>query len=163
MVHNVLCNAYCFMLKGERRIDKLKLRKLKISHGLHLQKLKQGKNINYKGKKYFSKDLTFKEGDKKVCFVLDTKLHKGIVPFVKDSDLLVCEATFEHGKEDVARGKYHLTSKQAAEIAKKSNSKRLVLTHVSQRYEKQLENVLKEATKIFKRSSLVDDLYRVQV
>jgi len=163
MVHNSPCNAYCFIKKGELRIDKLKLKKSKLSQGPLLKNLKLGKIITYGGKKYSPKDLTFREQNIKICFVLDTKLHNGIIPFVKNSDILVCEATFEHGKEDLARGRFHLTSKQAAEIAKKGEVKRLILTHISQRYEKKLESVLKEATKIFKKSSLVDDLYEVRV
>lgn len=163
MIHNVPCNAYCFVKKGERRIDKLKLKKVGLPPGPLLQKLKQDKDIIFNKKKFASKDLTFKEEDLKVSFVLDTKLHKGIVPFVKDSNLFVCEATFEHGKEDLAKGCYHLTARQSAEIAKRAEVKRLILTHVSQRYEKKLESVLKEATKIFKKSSLVDDLYRVEI
>ncbi|MCA9487366.1 MAG: ribonuclease Z [Nanoarchaeota archaeon] len=163
MFHNVPCNAYSFIQKGERRVDKKKLKSSGLPPGPLLQKLKQGKDVVFKGKKYESKDLTFEEEGKKVSFVLDTKLNKNIVPFVKNADVLVCEATFEHGKEELARGRYHLTSGQAAEIAKRADVKRLILTHISQRYEKNTEPVLKEATKIFKKSSLIDDLYWVQV
>jgi ribonuclease Z len=163
MVHNTPCNAYCFVQKGERRIDKNKLKKSKLPQGPFLKNLKLGKTVIHEGKKYDAKDLTFKEEDIKICFVLDTKLNKQIVPFVKDSNILVCEATFEQGKEEIAKEKYHLTSGQAAEIAKIAKVKKLVLTHVSQRYEKKLESVLKSATKIFKKSSLVDDLYEIRV
>ena len=131
MVHNIVCNAYCFIKKGERRIDKSKLKKAKLPEGPLLQKLKQGEDILYNSKKFKSKDLTFKEQDLKVSFVFDTKLNQKIVPFVKNSDVLVCEATFEQGQEDMARKKYHLTAKQAAEIAKKANAKKLILTQPS--------------------------------
>ena len=46
----------------------------------------------------------------------------------------------------LAREYKHLTAKQAGQIAKKSNSKKLILTHHSQRYEnksKALENKAK--------------------
>jgi ribonuclease Z len=56
-----------------------------------------------------------------------------------------------------------MTSVQAAEIAKKSNSKKLVLTHISQRYRKDLKKFLSEAKKVFKNSSLVSDLDIVEV
>jgi len=45
----------------------MKLKKFKISAGLHLQNLKNGKDISYKSKKYKVKDLTFKDEDKKNC------------------------------------------------------------------------------------------------
>lgn len=59
MKHRVNCNAYIFVKKGQIRIDKKKLRKLKIPPGKHLAKLKQGKDIIYNGKKYKVRDLTF--------------------------------------------------------------------------------------------------------
>jgi len=157
MTHGAACNAYHFVKKGLIRIDKKKLKKSKIPIGKHLLKLKQGKNITYKGKKYFAKNLTFTDADKKVSFILDTGLNKSIIPFVKNSDLLICEASFEEAFKDRAKLHEHLTSKQAAEIAKKSNSKKLVLTHLSSRYEKDQAVILKEARKIFKNSVLAKD------
>ena len=163
MIHNAPCNAYCFVKKGERRIDKTKLKKTGISPGPLLQKLKQGKEITYKKKKFKSKDLTFKENDLKVCFVLDTRLNNSIVGFAKDSDVLVCDAAFEPGKEEMAKKHFHLTASQAAEIGKKANVKKLILTHISQRYEKKVEDVLKQVNKIFKRSLIVSDRDIVEV
>ncbi|MFA5952979.1 MAG: ribonuclease Z [Candidatus Pacearchaeota archaeon] len=161
MVHNAPCNAYCFVRKGELRIDKNKLKKLKISEGPFLSDLKKGKSITFKNKKYYSKDLTFKEDDFKISFVLDTKLNEKIIPFVNNSEILVCEATFESGKESLAETRFHLTAKQAAEIAKKAKIKKLILTHISQRYEKNSDDVLKQSIKIFKNTELVDDLYEI--
>ena len=163
MMHGVPCNSYCFVKKGEIKIDKIKLRKSGLPEGPILQKIKQGKNVVYENKKFKAKDLTFKENDIKVCFVLDTRMNDLIVPFVKNSDVLVCESTFEGNKQDLAKEYFHLTVSQAAEIAKKAKVKKLVLTHISQRYENKLEDVLKEATKIFKNAFLVNDGYIVEV
>ncbi|VVB82780.1 Ribonuclease Z [uncultured archaeon] len=157
MTHGVPCNAYTFVEKTKIRIDKQKLQKTKI-HGPILQKLKQGKDIVYDGKKYLAKNLTYKEEGKKISFVFDTSFNKDIVPFVKNSDLLVCESTFGEELEEKAGEYKHLTSKQSAEIAKKSNSKKLVLTHVSQRYNKNQADILKTAKKNFKNSVLAKDL-----
>ena len=52
----------------------------------------------------------------------------------------------------------HLTAKQSAEIAKKAKAKKLVLTHISQRYKKEPKKILNDAKKIFKNSFLVKDL-----
>ena len=57
----------------------------------------------------------------------------------------------------------HLTAKQGAEIAKESKSKKLLLTHISQRYETNLKKLLNEAKKVFKNSVLVEDLDKVEV
>jgi ribonuclease Z len=162
MTHGVPCNAYNFVLKDKIRINKDKLEKTKI-RGPILQKLKHGKDIVYEGKKYLAKNLTYKEEGRKISFVFDTSLNKDIVPFVKNSDLLVCESTFGEELEKKAGEYHHLTSKQSAEIAKKSNSKKLILTHISQRYSKNPDAILKTAKKVFKNSSLANDLDIVEI
>ncbi|MDD5012210.1 MAG: ribonuclease Z [Candidatus Nanoarchaeia archaeon] len=162
MSHGIPCNAYTFVKKGNLRIDKKKLAKIKI-HGPILKKLKEGKDIVYDGKKYLAKNLTYKEIGKKVSFVFDTSFNDRIVPFVKDSDLLVCESTFGVELEDKADEFKHLTSKQTAEIAKKSKSKKLVLTHISQRYNKNPKKILDAAKKVFKNSVLVKDLDEIEI
>lgn len=166
MIHNISCNAYCFIKKGEIRIDKNKLKKSEIPPGPLLQNLKQGKDIMYKNKKFKFKDLTFKEEDIKVSFVLDSLFDEKIIPFVKNSDLLICESTFLDNSdqgEELAKNRFHLTAKQAGEIAKKSNSKKLILTHVSQRYDSSSGRLIEEAKKVFKNAFLVDDLYVAKI
>ena len=163
MSHGIPCNAYSFIIKDKIRIDKKKLKKVKLPEGPLLQKLKEGKDINYDGKKFKSKNLTFLEKGKKISFVLDTGLNPRIVPFVKNSDLFVCDSSFESDLSEHAKKHLHLTSKQAGEIAKKSKSKKLVLTHISQRYEMNTKKVLDGARKVFKNTILVNDFDVVEV
>ncbi|MFQ5531553.1 MAG: ribonuclease Z, partial [Candidatus Nanoarchaeia archaeon] len=63
----------------------------------------------------------------------------------------------------IAEERKHLTSKQAAEIAKKAKVKKLAITHVSQRYDKDFSQILKQAKEIFKKSYLVEDLEIIEV
>ena len=156
-------NAYIFTEKGKTRIDKQKLKKTKLPSGPLLKKLKRGKNVVYQKKKYLAKDLTFKEIGKRVSIVLDTSMNKKISSFVKNSDLLISEATFDSSLKELAKERNHLTAKQSAEIAKKSLSKKLVLIHFSNRYEKDSERILKDAKKVFRNSFLVNDLDVVKV
>jgi ribonuclease Z len=158
MEHGIPCNAYSFIKKGQFRIDKKKLEKAKILPGPHLQKLKEGKDLIYEGKKYKAKDFTFKDSDMKVSFVLDTKNNPRIIPFVKESDIFICESSFSDELKDQANEHFHMIAKEVGEIAKKAKVKKLVLTHISQRYEKILEVILKEAKKAFKSTILVKDL-----
>jgi len=163
MTHRIPCNAYSFVKKGETKIDKKKLEKFKIPSGKHLQKLKQGKNLTYKGKKYLAKNLTYEQEEKKISFVLDTSFNKSIVPFVKNSNVLICESTFMHSLKKMAKERYHLTARQAAEIAKKAKAKKLFLMHISQRYSKELKKVLAEAKKTFKNSYIPQDFDKIVV
>jgi ribonuclease Z len=158
MEHGVPCNAYSFVKKGQWKIDKKKLDKAKILPGPHLQKLKEGKDLVYECKKYKAKYFTFKDSDIKVSFVLDTKNNSRIGSFVKDADVFICESSFSHELKDQANEHFHMTAKWAGEIAKKSKVKKLVLTHISQRYEKIPEVILKEAKKEFKNTILAKDL-----
>lgn len=162
MTHGVPCNAYTFVKKGNLRIDKKKLAKIKIQ-GPILKNLKEGKDIIHNGKKYLAKDLTYSEEGKKISFVFDTAFNDKIISFVRASDLLICESTFDAEAEERAKEYKHLTAKQAAEIAKKSNSKKLVLTHLSQRYSKNPKKILTAAKKIFKNSVLVKDLDEIEI
>jgi ribonuclease Z len=158
MVHGTICNAYSFVKKGLIRIDKKKLAKTKLPIGPLMQKLKLGKNISHKGKKYLAKNLTYKEEDKKITVILDTALNNNAISLAKNSDLLICEASFEADLKDRAKEFKHLTSDQAAQIAKKAKSKKLILTHISQRYNQNKKKLLDEAKKVFKNSQLVKDL-----
>ncbi len=162
MSHGTPCNAYSFVKKGTIRIDKKKLEKTKIQ-GPILKQLKEGKDIVFNGKKYRAKDLTYSEEGKKVSFVFDTSFNEKIIPFVRDSDLLICESTFGEDLKDKAKEYKHLSARQTAEIAKKSKSKKLILTHISQRYSKNPKKILDTAKKIFKNSISANDLDRFEV
>lgn len=162
MIHGVPCHAYTFVEKGKIKINKKKLKKTKLC-GPILKKLKEGRNITYNGKKYSAKNLTFEEDGRKISFVFDTSFNKNITPFVRNSSLLVCESTFGPEFKEKAAQYKHLTVKQAAEIAKKSKSRKLVLTHISSRYSKNPKKILNAAKKIFKNSVLVKDLDVVEI
>jgi len=158
MKHGIPCNAYCFVKKGQRRIDKKKLQKAKISSGPILQKLKEGKDITYDGKKYLAKNLTYLQDSKKVCFILDSSVNKNMNYLAKDADVLIIESTYDGELHNLAEEHNHMTCKQSAEIAKKSKVKRLILTHLSERYENNPSLIINEAQKIFKNTSIARDL-----
>ncbi len=163
MSHGCICNAYSFVKIGQRRIDKAKLKKLKVETGPHLQELKRGKNIQYKGKKYLAKDLTYVEEDSKISVVLDTTVNDRIVPFVKNSDLFISESTFGSELKEKALEHNHMTVVDAAKIAKKAKVKKLILTHISQRYEANLKDVLSQAKEFFPNSILVKDFDSIEI
>ena len=157
MQHGIPTNAYNFVIKSKSRIDKLKLKKYKIPEGPLLKNLKQGKDIVYEGKKYKAKDLIYIEEGKKISFVLDTVFNNKIVKFVKDADLLICDASFSSENSKEAKEHMHLTAKQDGEIAKSAKVKKLILTHISQRYDNRLKELLDDAKKEFKNVVVAED------
>lgn len=162
MEHGIPCNAYNFVIRDKIRLDKGKLKKMKIPEGPHLKQLKEGKDAVIGGKKIKAKDLVYEEKGKKISFVLDTKKNERIVPFVKGADFLISEAEFSEELKDQAEEHLHMTSVDAAENAKKAKAGKLILTHISQRYENNLGKILKEARKVFKNTFIVKDFDSIE-
>jgi len=166
MKHETPTNAYSFIIKEKIRLDKDKLKKLKLPDKSPLiGELAKGKTITFNNKKISGKDLVYKENQRKITFIMDTLINPNCEKIASNSDLLICESTYSKDEKEIATDHFHLTSEQAAEIAKKSKSKSLILTHLSQRYEtkQQQKQILDEAKKIFKNVQLADDLMVVEL
>jgi len=163
MMHSTRTIAYSFKEKDKTRIDVEKLKKLKIPKGPLIGELQRGKDITVNGKKIKSKDITYEEKGKKISFIMDTVLNDNCIKAAKDADLLICESTYLSSEEDRAAEYLHLTSEQAATIAKKAKAKMLYLTHISQRYEHIPHIILKEAKKVFKNSFIAEDLMNIEI
>lgn len=163
MKHGIPTNAYNFVIKDKLRIDKKKLAKAKLPAGRHLSDLAKGKDITYKGKNYKAKDFLYGEKGKKISFVLDTLDNKRIVPFVKGANFLICESSFGSDLKDLAKEHLHLTADQCGMIAKKAKVGKLLLTHISQRYEMDVKSLLKDAKKNFKNVEIMKDFDVVEV
>jgi len=157
MEHGIPTNAYNFVIKSKFRIDKSKLKKYKIPEGPLLKNIKEGKNIIFKNKKYKAKELTYIEKGKKISIVLDTLFNKKISKFADDADLLICDSSFSSENSKEAKEHLHLTAKQDGEIAKSAKVKKLILTHISQRYDNNLKELLNDAKSVFKNVVIAED------
>lgn len=165
MEHNTPALAYSFTEKEKIRIQKSKLNKLKIK-GKIIGELVKGKDIVWNNKKIRAKDITYTQEQKKITFILDTRINENMAKIAKESDLLVSESTFLEDSENGARlaeEDYHLTAKQAAQTALKAKARKLVLVHLSQRYEANPKPLLTEARKIFKNTVIVEDFDKIEV
>jgi len=163
--HNTPCNGYSFIEKDKFKIIKSKLKKLKISkeERKKIKLLTQGKNIKIKNKTINYKDLTTIKKGKKISFILDTKKCNNINKLAKDSDLLIIESTYSNKEKELASEYKHMTAEQAGKIAKQNNVKKLILTHISQRYENKESIILKEAKKYFKNTKIAEDFMKVEI
>ncbi len=162
MSHGTPCLAYFFKEKDKLRVDKKKIKKLRLK-GRKVGKLADGEDVEHKGKKIRSKDMTYKEEGRKISFLLDTRSNNKIKDFVRDSDLLISEATYLNKDKNLAKKYGHMTAKQAGEIAEESDCKKLILTHISQRYSKEEKELLKEAKKKFSNVKIARDLMKTEV
>lgn len=158
MSHGIPTHGYSITLKDHRRLDKAKLKKLKLPNSPLLGELQAGKDIIFEGKKIKSKDVSYMEPGKKLTIILDTGITPAAVALAKKADLLILESTFSSVEAEKAKEYLHLTAKDAATIAKKAKVKSLILTHISQRYEHSPHIIESEARRVFKNTKVVKDL-----
>jgi len=163
MHHGTPANAYSITLKDRIKLNKKKLKKFKIPNSPILGELASGKDIVFNKKKIKAKDVVYIDKGKKVTFVLDTSYNHNAIELAKNSDILIAESEYTAEETEKAREYKHLTAPQTAEIAKKSKSKKLILTHLSQRYEHNPRVIEKEAKKVFKNVKLVKDFDIIKV
>lgn len=86
----------------------------------------------------------------------DTSYFEPIIPHIKNVDVLYHEATFLEAMSKRAKETFHSTAKQAAEIAVKAGVKKLLLGHLSARYESN-EAHEAEAKTVFENTEAVED------
>jgi ribonuclease Z len=157
--HSVPTVAFCFQEKDKWNIDENKLKKLSIKRGPWLKNLKKTGEIEWKGKKIKLEDVSNVKKGLKVVYSGDTKPCNNVVKISKNVDLLIHDGTFL--EEDVG-SKAHADVKEAARLAKKAKVKELILTHISRRYT-DIEELEKEAKKIFKNSKVAFDFMKVEL
>ncbi len=163
MSHDIPCLAYSFTIPQKLRINKEKIEKLKLPNSPLIKNLKEGKDIEINGKKIKASNVTYKEKGRKVSLILDTSPNANTLKLAKESDLVISEATFSINEKEIAKEHKHLTSKDSAEIAKKSKSKKLILTHLSERYHHNPKIILDEARKTFKNTTLAKDFDTLEI
>ncbi|VVB75395.1 Ribonuclease Z [Candidatus Tiddalikarchaeum anstoanum] len=160
--HGIPCLGYSFQTKPERKINLSYVKKFGLTKDPVLGKLQRGETITYKGHVITPEQGTFLKDGKKLCFIFDTKYFDDLISFARNSDLLISEGTFSKSDEELCEDYDHLSNSQAAMIAKKSVSKKLLITHISQRYNdtKKLE---KEIKPLFKESSYAKDFDKITI
>lgn len=165
MSHTASTLAYSFIIKDKLKIDKKKLEKLNMPNSPILANLQKGKDIIHPitKKRILAKKLVYKENGKKLTYIPDTSPNKSSIRLAKNSDILISESSYSEDQKDLAKEKKHLTAKQAATIAKQSKSKKLYLTHISQRYEHNLKKILAEAQKTFKNTQIAKDFEKISL
>ncbi|MBM2826223.1 MAG: beta-lactamase domain protein [Dehalococcoidia bacterium] len=76
-------------------------------------------------------------GSGKAVFSSDTGPCEALVELAKGADIMVCEATYLSEDEDFGDLRGHLTAKEAGEIARRAGVKRLIITHLWPRRDRQ--------------------------
>ena len=149
--------------------DIKKAESLKIAPGPIYSELQKGKKVVladgriFDGKEFCGPP---KKG-KSFVYCTDTVFTESAVSLSKNADLLVHESTFAKGEEIMAYEKLHSTTIMAAKTALLSNTKKLIITHLSPRYTDKnaitSSDLLKEAQKVFPNTQLAKDFLTTEI
>ena len=93
----------------------------------------------------------------------DTRPHLSVIEASRGADLLVHEATFGSDEMERARETGHSTAAEAARVALDAGVRRLVLTHISSRYNRDAAELLAEARAVFPETVIARDGLTVDV
>lgn len=107
--------------------------------------------------------LDVKSG-RKLAILGDTIPCDAAIKLAQDVDVLVHEATQKHDLQVKANDRGHSTTLQAAEIALKSRAKKLIVTHISPRYQlADNQAIADECRQIFPDTDVASDFYQVEL
>ncbi|MBF0786570.1 MULTISPECIES: ribonuclease Z [unclassified Streptococcus] len=165
--HTVPCVGYRVMQKElEGRLDAEALRAAGVPFGPLFGRIKNGENVVLEdGTEILASDYVSQPRPGKIVTILgDTRKCHASVRLGINADVLVHEATYGKGDEDIARKHGHSTNMDAALVAKDAGAKRLLLNHISPRFlSKDISQLRKEASGIFEHVHIVKDLEEVEV
>ncbi|MDB4927176.1 ribonuclease Z [Mucilaginibacter sp.] len=153
--HRIACTGFLFREKKRlRKLLKDELERIGVPVEVYTSLKKGADYTNPEGKIYKNDTLTVdSDKPKTYSYCSDTIYNEQYFDQINNSDLLYHEATFLHNMVDRANETYHTTALQAAEIAVKTNAKKLLIGHFSARY-KTLDELLEEAQSVFPETSL---------
>jgi len=165
--HSVITYAYAFVEKSRYgKFNPIRAKDLSIPEGNLWKILQEGEIIEFDGKIIDP----VKEGivgprrpGRKITYSGDMMPSDSLIDLGKDSDILIHEATFAKALAETAKDKKHSTSIDAANDAIKMNAKKLILTHISSRYQEDAEKLLEEAKEIFPNTILAEDLLKIEL
>lgn len=139
-----------------RKFDHNKLESFQI-RGSHVRELID--NGTFKapdGRIVNIEDVSWIRPGDSIAVVIDTRYCQNAIDISRNARVLLCESTYQQEHEQLAYEHFHLTSKQAATIAKQAGAHQLILTHFSARY-LNLRDMEAEAKSVFPNTYMAED------
>ncbi|MDW8726079.1 ribonuclease Z [Streptococcus suis] len=165
--HTIPCVGYRVIQKDlEGTLDAEALRAAGVPFGPLFGKIKNGQNVTLEdGREIIASDYISPPRPGKVVTILgDTRKCHASVRLAVNADVLVHEATYGKGDEQIARKHGHSTNMEAAQVAKDAGVKQLLLNHISPRFlSKDISQLRKDASTIFEQVHIVKDLEEIEL
>jgi ribonuclease Z len=147
------------------RFNPDRARELGIPEGPLWGQLHKGKAITLEdGRTFGPADLVGPpRSGRTLVYTGDTRPNLSVIEAARGADLLVHEATFGGDELERARETGHSTASEAARVALEAGVRRLVLTHISSRYNRDASELLAEAKAVFPETAIARDGMTVDV
>ena len=153
--HGCPALGYALVEPPSLRFDEKKAKAAGIK-GKMFSDIQEKKKLKIGSKTIKLEDVTFEQKGKKIVFTGDSMPCRNIEKNAENADLLIHDSCFIEKDAAMAKEKHHSTALKAAETASKAKAKRLMLSHISNRYEDR-SIVLKEARQAFSESFLAQE------
>jgi ribonuclease Z len=147
------------------RFNPDRARELGIPEGPFWGQLHKGKVVTLEdGRTFGPADLVGPpRSGRTLVYTGDTRPNLSVIEAARGADLLVHEATFGGDELERARETGHSTASEAARVALEAGVRRLVLTHISSRYNRDASELLAEAKAVFPETAIARDGMTVDV
>lgn len=153
--HRIECYGFCF--REKKRLRKLDLEKAKEFEipAVFYERLKDGEDYTRKDGTVIRNGAVTLPGDtgKVYAYCADTRYDESLIPHIREADLVYHETTYLDNLRERAESRFHSTTKQAAELARKAGVKKLLIGHFSSKYDT-LEEFESEAREVFPNTDL---------
>jgi len=165
------CEAYAYAVEEREqtgRFDVERARALGIPEGPLYGQLKAGRTVTLPdGRTIDGAALVGPpRPGRRIVFSGDTTFAPDLVELARGADLLVHEATYSGEDRALADRAAHATATVAAEVARRAEVARLLLTHFSPRYDAEpngVDALVEEARLLFPATDAAHDFLRVEV
>lgn len=153
--HRIECYGFLFEEKeGKRKLLIDKVKKLRIPVSFY-SSLQEGRDyITPRGEVIKNDSVTTAaERGKKYAYCADTRYDESIIQHIYGCDMIYHETTYLDNMQEKAFERFHSTTRQAAEIARRAMVNKLLIGHFSSKYST-LDPFLAEARQVFPQTEL---------
>ncbi len=165
--HVIPCYGYRVMQKPLPPVLLIeKALQLGVPKGPMLAALKSGQDVVLdNGETIYSQDVTEESAKGFSLAILgDTRFCQAAIELSREVDIVVHEATFDAGTEELAKPYGHATITQAARVAKESEAKHLIVQHLSARFlPHEAEEFRKQGLSVFASITVAEDFAQFEL